>query len=100
MEVFVRGIPERATENQLSKCFRPILAELGILDWDCQKRKGKSFGFLIFLKVEDARSSWIVTGRSATAGAMATSQRVGRISCSMGLHFPAPEAQNPLTNGH
>lgn len=35
MEVFVRGVPERATENQLQKCFRPILTELGILDWDC-----------------------------------------------------------------
>jgi hypothetical protein len=54
MEVFVRGVPERTTENQLLKCFRPILTELGILDWDCQKRKGKPFGFLMFLQVQDA----------------------------------------------
>jgi len=54
MEVFVHGVPERATEKQLEKCFRPILTELGILAWDCQKRKGKNFGFLVFLKVVDA----------------------------------------------
>lgn len=54
MEVFVRGVPERATEKQLEKCFRPILTEFGIHAWDCQKRKGKNFCFLIFLKVPDA----------------------------------------------
>ncbi len=53
MEVFVRGLPLRATENEFSKFIRSSLEELDIHDWHCQKRKQKTFAFLTFLKLRD-----------------------------------------------
>ena len=46
MEVFVRNLPDQTTEKQAQKYFRPILAELSINTFHCQKPKGKSFAKL------------------------------------------------------
>ncbi|KIW67302.1 hypothetical protein PV04_06566 [Phialophora macrospora] len=53
MEVFIRGVPERVTENQFAKSIRPALLELKIYDWQVQKRPGKKFANLTFLNVSD-----------------------------------------------
>jgi hypothetical protein len=53
MEIFVRGVPERATENQTTNFFRPILSKHSIENWHCQKRKRKSFATLTFLSSKD-----------------------------------------------
>lgn len=56
MEVFIRGVPERTTSNQLSSGLRPNLATLNIHDWAVNKAKGKSFASLTFLHLSDARA--------------------------------------------
>lgn len=53
MEVFVRGVPERATENQTTNFFLPILNKLSIKNWHCQKKKRKHFATLTFLSSMD-----------------------------------------------
>jgi hypothetical protein len=53
MEVFVRGVPERATENHMTNFFLPILSKLSIENWHCQKRKSKRFATLTFLSSMD-----------------------------------------------
>src|SRR5436309_5272359 len=53
MEVFVRGVPERATENQTTNFFLPILSKHSIENWHCQKRKWKRFATLTFLSSKD-----------------------------------------------
>jgi hypothetical protein len=53
MEVFVRGVPERATEYQTTNFFRPILNKLSIKHWHCQKKVWKRFATLTFLSSMD-----------------------------------------------
>ena len=53
MEVFVKGAPSRVTETQFSDFVRPILADLNIYDWQCEKRKQKAFAYIRFLNARD-----------------------------------------------
>lgn len=53
MEVFIQGVPERATENSLNTFFEPVLRSLNIEEWICQKINQKPFAKLIFLFRED-----------------------------------------------
>ena len=53
MEVFIRDVPERATENSLNTFFERVLCSLNIEDWICQKINQKPFAKLIFLFRED-----------------------------------------------
>ena len=64
MEVFVRGIPDRATENQFSNFIRPILSALNVHDWQCQKPKRKPFAFLSFLNVKDCERFLALHGQA------------------------------------
>ncbi|KAL8699255.1 MAG: hypothetical protein Q9224_001493 [Gallowayella concinna] len=43
MEVFVRNLPNEATERQVKQYFRPILAEININIFHCQKPRNKGF---------------------------------------------------------
>ncbi|KAL8857594.1 MAG: hypothetical protein Q9178_005922 [Gyalolechia marmorata] len=43
MEVFVRNLPQEATEKQVKQYFRPILAELNINVFHCQKPRNKGY---------------------------------------------------------
>jgi RNA dependent RNA polymerase len=54
MEVFLRGVPERATGQQMSAFFQPILSKLSIENWQCQKKMRKKFATLTFLSPADA----------------------------------------------
>lgn len=53
MEVFIQGVPERATENQLREFLLPVLTRLAIEHWHCEKRRGRRFANLTFLRNED-----------------------------------------------
>jgi RNA dependent RNA polymerase len=54
MEVFIRHVPERATEQQMSAFFQPILSKMSIENWQCQKKMKKKFATLTFLSPVDA----------------------------------------------
>jgi len=64
MEVFVRGVPLRTTENEFSKFIGPILSNLNIHDWQCSKRKQKTFAFLTFLKAKDGERFLALHGQA------------------------------------
>ena len=49
MEVFVRNLHDQMTEKQVDNFFRPVLDNLGIKIYHCQKLQGKSFATLTFL---------------------------------------------------
>ncbi|KAK5049094.1 hypothetical protein LTR84_005517 [Exophiala bonariae] len=85
MEVFVRGVPERATENQLQKSFRTVLTPLGILDWNCQKRTGNNYCFVLFLNIQDAQKFLELHGQVKSAG--------------LGRDFLPPGRTNVMFNG-
>jgi hypothetical protein len=55
MEVFIRGVPERVTENQFAKSIQPALLDLKIYDWQVQKRPRKTFANLTFLNISDGQ---------------------------------------------
>ncbi|ERF76596.1 hypothetical protein EPUS_05869 [Endocarpon pusillum Z07020] len=71
MEVFVRGVPERATERQVSAFFLPILTNLSIENWQCQKKGRKPFATLTFLSSKDGQRflSWYGQARIGLGGA-------------------------------
>ncbi|KAN0121734.1 RdRP domain containing protein [Hyaloscypha variabilis] len=54
MEVFVRNVPQRSTENAFRKFLKPHLDKLSIRCAHCQKPQGKSFAIVTFLYVSDA----------------------------------------------
>ncbi|KIV93880.1 hypothetical protein PV10_05059 [Exophiala mesophila] len=56
MDVFIRGVPERTTSNQLSSGLRPSLLTLNIHDWRVHKVKGKNFASLTFLHPSDGQA--------------------------------------------
>lgn len=49
MEVFVRNLRQEATEKQVRQYFRPVLAELGINDFHCQKPRNKGYAKITLL---------------------------------------------------
>ena len=49
MEVFVRNLQQEATEKQVKQYFRPILAELGINVFHCQKPRNKGYAKITLL---------------------------------------------------
>ena len=53
MEVFLKKVPERTTEKNLTEFLQPILAILSIEDFYCRKRKGQDCAFLTFLQRQD-----------------------------------------------
>ncbi|KAL9105886.1 MAG: hypothetical protein Q9227_008997 [Pyrenula ochraceoflavens] len=55
MEIFIQNVPERTTENVFSDFLEPILKRLSIIDFHCQKQKGKGkkFAFLTLLNRQD-----------------------------------------------
>lgn len=55
MEVFIRGVPERANSAQLTGSLRAPLTTLNIQGWFAHKIKGKNFGSLTFLKITDGQ---------------------------------------------
>lgn len=55
MEVFVRGVPERITENELNKFFASSMERLKIEDWVCQKIGRKAFANIVFLRPTEGR---------------------------------------------
>ncbi|OCT51734.1 RNA-directed RNA polymerase [Cladophialophora carrionii] len=55
MEVFIKGIPESLTQNQFEKFIRSPLSDLGIYDWQVQKRPRNQFANLIFLNISDGQ---------------------------------------------
>jgi hypothetical protein len=54
MEVHIRNIPERSTENAFRKFLKPHLDKLSIRCVHCQKSQGKTFATLTFLYIPDA----------------------------------------------
>ena len=54
MEVHVRNVPERSTENALRKFMKKYLDQLSIRCVHCQKPQGKNFATLTFLRKPDA----------------------------------------------
>jgi hypothetical protein len=63
MEVFVRGVPERATEKQTTNFFLPTLEKHSIENWHCQKRRWKRFATLTFLSSMDGERFLSLYGR-------------------------------------
>ena len=53
MEVHIRNVPPRSTENSLKKFLRPFLAKLSIRAVNCQKQQYKHFASLTFLHVAE-----------------------------------------------
>ncbi|KAL9032850.1 MAG: hypothetical protein Q9180_006273, partial [Flavoplaca navasiana] len=49
MEVFVRNLQQEATEKQVRQYFRPILADLGINVFHCQKPRNKGYAKITLL---------------------------------------------------
>ena len=49
MEVFVRNLPQEATEKQVKQYFRPILADLSINVFHCQKPRNKGYAKITIL---------------------------------------------------
>ncbi|KAL8851617.1 MAG: hypothetical protein Q9221_003454 [Calogaya cf. arnoldii] len=49
MEVFVRNLPQEATEKQVNQYFRPILADLSINVFHCQKPRNKGYAKITLL---------------------------------------------------
>lgn len=49
LAVFMNNVPGDLTNQALEPQLSPFLKKLGIEDWSCDKRRGKSFGFLTFL---------------------------------------------------
>lgn len=55
MAVFVRGVPERITENELNKSLAGCMERLEIEDWVCQKFGRKPFANIIFLRATEGQ---------------------------------------------
>ncbi|KAL8801529.1 MAG: hypothetical protein Q9182_004371 [Xanthomendoza sp. 2 TL-2023] len=49
MEVFIRNLPNEATERQVKQYFRPILAEININIFHCQKPRNKGYAKITVL---------------------------------------------------
>ncbi|KAE9382198.1 RdRP-domain-containing protein [Stipitochalara longipes BDJ] len=54
MEVHVRNVPQRSTENAFRKFLKPHLEKLSIRCVHCQKPQGKTYANLTFLHIADA----------------------------------------------
>ena len=67
MEVFIKGPPPRVSDSQFSNFIRPILADLNIHDWQCDKPKQRAFAFLTFLNVKDGERFLALHGQEQHA---------------------------------
>jgi hypothetical protein len=84
MEVFIRGVPERATENSLNTFFERLLRSLDIEDWICQKINRKPFANLIFLFKEDGLRFLSLHGRTQITSGRQLTFKNARLTCSEG----------------
>lgn len=55
MEVHIRNVPDRASENVLRKFLKKHLSALSIVDVHTEKPQGKRFAKLTFLSIDDAK---------------------------------------------
>ncbi|RYP01261.1 hypothetical protein DL764_006264 [Monosporascus ibericus] len=53
MECHMRNLPKDLTDNSLSVQLQPLIRDLKITDWTCQKPRGKSYGNVTFLRYAD-----------------------------------------------
>lgn len=53
MEVFVTNIPQQMTDRVLRNHLQPLMKDLSIDTYRCQKPQQKQFGFLVFLDIND-----------------------------------------------
>jgi hypothetical protein len=67
MEVHVRHVPERSTENAFWKFLKPYLDKLSIRCVHCQKPRGKTHATLTFLYIPDAEKFLHHHGQSQAA---------------------------------
>ncbi|KAJ9606772.1 hypothetical protein H2200_008781 [Cladophialophora chaetospira] len=93
MEVFVRNVPLRATESDFSKFMRPILSNLNIHDWQCQKRKQKTFASLTFLDAKDAERFLALYGQAGFTGLSLAAKKATLMYLGVPLLFSLSKKQ-------
>ena len=55
MEVFLRNLPPDLTDHSLQNHLTPLVKDLHIKDWSCQKVRRKPFGNVTFLLYRDGQ---------------------------------------------
>ena len=94
MEVFVRNLPDQATEKQINNFFRNVLEKLGIKTYDCQKLTGRGLATITILDVGRAQNFLNLHGekRSGPFGTHFVKQKLflmGRpVNCSQSRKLP------------
>ncbi|KAI1860360.1 uncharacterized protein JN550_011512 [Neoarthrinium moseri] len=66
MEVFMGNLPADLSETRLTKVMTPLMMELNITDWMCQKQRKKKFGTVAFLRVQDGEKFLRQHGEQST----------------------------------
>ena len=94
MEVFVRNLPDQATEKQINGFFCKVLETLGIKTYHCQKLKRRGLATITILDVGKARNFLRLYGRADTVTRSMVSfqqrlQFMGKfINCSQSRNAP------------
>ncbi|KAK4183734.1 RNA dependent RNA polymerase-domain-containing protein [Podospora australis] len=55
MEAFLHRVPSDLSERGLERELKPLMEQLGITEWICEKAKSKSFGQITFLHEQDGK---------------------------------------------
>ena len=88
MDVFVRNLPDQASEKQINNYFQKVLANLGIKTYHCQKLKSRGLATITILDTAKARQFLSIYGQTGSgargyASALQRLQFMGRsINCS------------------
>ncbi|PWY94616.1 rna-dependent rna polymerase [Aspergillus sclerotioniger CBS 115572] len=72
MEVFMHNVPRQLTDEGLKRQLEPLLKQLGIVDFFCDKPKKKNFGFLTFRHREDGVRFLLFHGQEEIPGTLNT----------------------------
>jgi hypothetical protein len=70
MEVFMRNLPLDLADQELKTKLAPLIKDLRIKDWCCQKPYKKPFGTITFLHISDAEQFLKKYGQKPTASQM------------------------------
>jgi hypothetical protein len=68
MEVHIRNVPAKSTENALRNFLKPYFQKLSIQNVHCQKQRDKSYAQLTFLNIDHARRFLEYHGQTKAAG--------------------------------
>lgn len=88
MDVFVRNLPDQASEKQINNYFQKVLANLGIETYHCQKLKSRGLATITILDTAKARQFLSIYGQTGSgargyASAPQRLQFMGRsVNCS------------------